>query len=157
MSRRSTAAVDSFAGIASANTATEMLEKISADELKDKRFLFIRGEKSLETIPRYLNDLAVCDETIVYQNQPILLNPDSVSKISELFEKSEIAAICFFSPSGAEIFISNFGAKVLHQTKIATIGRTTAEFFERQNLRVDFISQKATAKDFAESLIEFLR
>lgn len=139
-----------------ANSADEMLEKISPVELKNRKFLFVRGEKSLETIPRFLNDFAVCDETIVYRNQPILLNFDSVSKISELFEKSEIAAVCFFSPSGAESFIEKFGLEILHQTEIATIGKTTADFFEKQNLRVDFVSPKASAKDFAVELTKYL-
>ena len=139
-----------------ANTADEMLEKISPDELKNKKFLFVRGEKSLETIPQFLNDLAICDEAIVYRNQPIAIDLYSVSKVSELLKSSKIEAVCFFSPSGAEIFIEKFGAQILHQTKIATIGKTTADFFEKQNLRVDFISPKSTAKDFAVELTKYL-
>lgn len=139
-----------------ANTADEMLKKISPDELKNKKFLFVRGEKSLKMIPRFLNDIAVCDEAIVYQNQPIAVDFDSVSTISELLESSKIEAVCFFSPSGAESFMSKFGAQILHQTKIATIGKTTADFLEKQNLRVDFISPKATAKDFAVELTKYL-
>lgn len=140
-----------------ANTAAEMLEKISPDELNNKYFLFVRGEKSLETIPNFLAEIAVCDETIVYRNQPIALDSDSISKITVSFESSMIEAVCFFSPSGAESFISEFGTEFLHQTKIAAIGKTTADFFEKRNLKIDFVSPKATAKDFAESLIKYLK
>lgn len=139
-----------------ANTAAEMLEKISHGKLKNKHFLFIRGEKSLETIPNFLADFAVCDETIVYQNQQTLLGLDRILEISELFEASEIEAICFFSPSGAESFSGEFSEQFSQNVKIAVIGKTTAQFFEKQNLRVDFVSTKSTAKDFAESLIEYL-
>jgi len=140
-----------------ANTAAEMLEKISPGELKNKRFLFIRGEKSLETIRNFLTDFAVCDESIVYQNQMTHLGLDKILEISELFETSEIEAVCFFSPSIAESFFWSFGTERWRTAKVAAIGKTTADFFEKQNLTVDFVSPKATARDFAESLIEYLR
>ncbi|MCY7344670.1 MAG: uroporphyrinogen-III synthase, partial [Pyrinomonadaceae bacterium] len=63
---------------------------------------------------------------------------------------------CFFSPSAAASFIEQFGAEILHQTIIATIGKTTAEFFGERNLNVGFVSLKATAEDFAVALIEYL-
>lgn len=139
-----------------ANTAIEMLDKISPDELKDKSFLFVRGEKSLETIPNFLAEIAVCDEAIVYRNQAKQIGFDTISEIKELFETSKIEAVCFFSPSGADAFFDKIGKEFSQNVKVAVIGKTTAEFFEKQNLQVDFVSPKATAKDFAESLIEFL-
>ena len=140
-----------------ANTAEEMLEKIPLTELRNKRFLFVRGEKSLATIPNYLSGFATIDESIVYGNEQILLEPDTILEIYESIEKSEIEAVCFFSPSGAETFLMKFGAEILHQTIIATIGKTTADFFERQNLTVDFVSPKASAEDFAFELVKYLK
>ena len=61
-----------------ANTAEEMLEKISANELKNKNFLFVRGEKSLETIPNFLSEIATIEESIVYGNEPISLRADTI-------------------------------------------------------------------------------
>lgn len=139
-----------------ANTAIEMLEKISPDELKNKRFLFIRGEKSLETIPNFLAQIAACDESIVYQNQVKQTDFDTISEITELFETSKIEAVCFFSPSGAEAFFSKIGKEFLQNVKVAVIGKTTADFLEKQNLRVDFVSSKATAQDFAIELTKYL-
>ena len=140
-----------------ANTAEEMLEKISANELKNKNFLFVRGEKSLETIPNFLSEIATIEESIVYGNEPISLRADTISEVHESIEKSEIEAVCFFSPSGAETFLEKFGAEILHQTIIATIGKTTADFFQRRNLQVDFVSPKASAENFAAELIIYLK
>ncbi len=142
---------------ADANTADEMLEKISTDELKNKHFLFIRGEKSLRTIPKFLINLATFDETIVYQTENVSLEIDKIYEINQLFEKSEVEVVCFFSPSGAESFLEQFEKRILENSKIAVIGKTTAQFFEAQNLRVDFIAEKATSEDFAVELSDYLR
>ena len=140
-----------------ANTAREMLEKIASEDLQNKRFLFVRGEKSLRIVPDFLSKAATVDEAIVYQTREIAVENDELINLCEKFEQNEIAAACFFSPSGAESFIKQFGAEILHQTIIATIGKTTAEFFREQGLNVGFVSLKATAEDFAIELIEHLK
>lgn len=139
-----------------ANTAREMLKKIPPEDLKGKRFLFVRGEKSLRVVPEYIERLAEIDETIVYETRNIAIEIDKVNFLREQFVKGEIAAVCFFSPSGAESFIKQFGAEILHQTRIATIGKTTAEFFGRQNVKVDFVSSRSNAGGFAAELVVYL-
>jgi uroporphyrinogen-III synthase len=136
-----------------ANTAREVLENIALEELKDKNFLFIRGEKSLRIVPEFLSKTATVDEAVVYETRNITIEID---KINELREMIKLTAVCFFSPSAAISFIKQFGAEILHQTIITTIGKTTAEFFETRNLQVGFVSSKATAEDFAAELIEYL-
>ena len=140
-----------------ANTARELLEKIPPETLKNKNFLFARGEQSLRVVPDFLSDFAQVDETIVYETREIAPGIDKINQIRRHFGKKKVIAACFFSPSGAESFIKQFGAEILHQTIIATIGKTTAEFFQRRNSRVDFISPTATAEDFAVELIDLLR
>ncbi len=141
----------------SANTAREMLEKIAPEDLKSKRFLFVRGEKSLRVVPDFLVKTAAVDETIVYRTENVPVEIKTVKTIRAKIQEGEITAACFFSPSAAASFIEQFGAEILHQTIIATIGRTTAEYFETQNLKVEFVSPKATTKAFAESLSEHLK
>ena len=141
----------------SANTAHGMLENIAPEYLKNKKFLFVCGEKSLRVVPEFLAKTATVDETIVYKTLEIAVENAALKSLHEKFEQSQIAAACFFSPSAAESFIEQFGADILHQTIIATIGKTTADFFERQNLNVGFISTKAMAEDFAVELIEYLQ
>ena len=136
-----------------ANTAREMLENIAFEELKDKKFLFVRGDKSLRIVPEFLSKIASVDEAVVYETRNIAVEID---KINELHEKFNFVAVCFFSPSAAESFIEQFGAEILHQTIIAAIGKTTAEFLETRNLQVNFVSSKATAEDFAVELINYL-
>ena len=141
----------------SANTAREMLGKIAPNKLKNKYFLFVRGEQSLRIVPEFLGELAKVDEAIVYETRKIKVKTDKINEIREKIESGEIAAACFFSPSAAESFIEQFGAEITHQIKIATIGKTTAEFFERRDLTVDFVSSKSNTEDFAAGLINYLR
>ncbi len=139
-----------------ANTAQKMLENIAPEELKNRRFLFIRGEQSLRVVPDFLANRAAVRETIVYRTKKVALEIDKITTIREKIEKNEIVCACFFSPSAAAVFTEHFGTQILHQMKIAVIGKTTAECFERQNLKVDFVSPKATAEDFAVGLIDYL-
>lgn len=143
--------------IESANTAREMLEKIAPEVLENKRFLFVRGEKSLRVVPDFLKTTTTFDEAIVYKTEKIAVEIDKINELREKLENGEIACACFFSPSATESFIEQFGAAFLHQTIIATIGKTTAGFIERQDLTVDFTARRATAKDFAIELIEYLK
>ena len=140
---------------AAANTAREMLENIALDELKGKSFLFIRGERSLGTVKDFLKEIASVDEEIVYETRKIFIEDSLKNEIEA--KKGEIVCTSFFSPSGAESFLEQFGAEFLEKTKIAVIGKTTAEFFEKQNLKADFIAKKATAEDFAFDLISFIQ
>ena len=139
------------------NTAQEMLESIQLGELKNKRFLFVRGEKSLPVVPEFLEKIAAVDEAVVYRSSRVKIDDDKIKEIETKSANGEIAAACFFSPSAAESFLQQFGTKVLHQIKCAVIGKTTAEFFKGRNLKVDFVAGKATAEDFAIELIEYLK
>lgn len=138
-----------------ANTAREMLEKIAPEDLRNKRFLFVRGEKSLRIVSDFLSKIAAVDEAIVYKTREVAVENDELKSLHEKFETGEIAAACFFSPSAAAIFIEQFDAEILHQTIIATIGKTTADYFAKRKLKVSFIASKATAEDFAVELIAF--
>ncbi len=139
-----------------ANTAREMLEIIAPEELKGRKFLFVRGEKSLRIVPDFLSKTSTVDEAIVYETRKVAVKMDKQSELRDQLETSKIACACFFSPSAAANFIEQFGAEITHQTVIAAIGKTTADFFERQNLSVNFVSSKAAAEDFAIELIEYL-
>jgi len=140
-----------------ADTAQEMLESIRLDELKNKRFLFVRGEKSLRVVPEFLEKIASVDEAIVYRSSGVTIVDDKIKEIQAKSASGEIVGACFFSPSAAKNFLQQFGAGVLHRIKITVIGKTTAEFFERRDLKVDFAARRATTEDFAVELIEYLK
>jgi len=137
-----------------ANTAREMLEKIALEDLTDKNFLFVRGEKSLRVIPDFLSKKSSVDEAIVYRTENLTVEKNEVEIIGAKIKRNEVFGACFFSPSAAESFTKLFGVDILHQTIIAAIGRSTAEFFRKQKLKVGFVSSKAAAEDFAVQLIE---
>jgi uroporphyrinogen-III synthase len=139
-----------------ANTAREMLVNIGFEELNNKRILFIRGEKSLRIVPEFLTNIASVEESIVYETVDVTVGADVLSNLREKLYRAEIAATCFFSPSAAKGFIEQFGAETADQTIIAAIGKTTAEYFELQNVKVGFVSSKSNAENFAVELIKYL-
>jgi uroporphyrinogen-III synthase len=142
---------------ARANTAQEMLEAIPPADLNGRQFLFIRGEKSRGTIREFLENRASFDEVIVYETRRLVIQNALKKEIAAKAKNGEIAAACFFSPSGAESFLEQFAERALHQTRIAAIGKTTSEYFAERDLRVDFITTKATAEDFAIELTDYLK
>ena len=139
-----------------ANTAQEMLNSIPLQDLESKRFLFVRGEKSLRTVPEFLEKTATVDEIIVYKTLKIAVENNQIKKLEVKSKNREIICACFFSPSGAESFLEQFSACFFHQIKIAAIGKTTADFFAKQNLEIDFTPTKANSEDFAFELINYL-
>ena len=139
-----------------ANTALELLNQIEISDLKDKRFLFLKGDKSLRAIPEALKDIAQVGEVIVYQNVKPKIDERLAAEIREKIRRKEINFACFFSPSGIENFLEVFGKDLLKETKIAAIGQTTAGKAREIGLAASFISARATVGDFARGLIEHI-
>lgn len=140
-----------------AKNAAELINLIPKNELNGEKFLYLCGNRSLRIIPEMLENLAEVQELIVYKTSATEANAKESDRVKKKLEEGRIAAVCFFSPSGAESFLEQFDVSILHQTSIATIGKTTAEFFERQNLKVGFVSSKPTAENFAIELLEYLK
>jgi len=142
---------------ADVNTAEEFINSFGMREFAGRRFLFLRGDKSLRAIPELLNGRAIIDEVVVYQTVENSIDENSFSEIGDKIRGGEIKWICFFSPSGVESFIRKFGKTLLNNIKIAAIGTTTAKKTIENNLTVEFISSKANAEDFAFELIEYIK
>ncbi len=117
----------------------------------------MRGDKSLRIIPELLKDKAVVDEVIVYRTVENLIAENSINEIGEKLRRGEIEWICFFSPSGVEIFVKKFGETSLNKVKIAAIGTTTAKKAAESHLKVEFVSPKVNAEDFAFGLIDYIK
>ena len=138
---------------ADANTAEEFINSFGDDEFANKKFLFLKGDKSLRAIPELLKDKSVVDEVVVYRTIENTIDKTLKDEISDRFAKGEIDWICFFSPSGIESFVKIFSESSLEKIKIAAIGATTAKKAAENNLKVEFVSPKASADDFAFGLI----
>ena len=140
---------------ADSNTADEMLAAFDKDEFEGKRFLFIRGERSLRTIPETLSDIAEIDEVAVYKTESLKISEDEIEGVKSRLTDGEIAYLSFFSPSGVEIFAKLFGGAAT-KMKAAAIGTTTARAAEQAGFTVDLVSPKASADEFATALIEHI-
>jgi uroporphyrinogen-III synthase len=140
-----------------ANTAADMLDAIAADDdLGGKRFLFVRGERSMLTIPEQLNGLADLEEAVVYRTVEIAISDEQKKDIRKKAERGEIAMACFFSPSGVESFVEQFGVDTLRLTRLAGIGETTADALRALVLNVDVVAKRANSEHFAADVLEHL-
>lgn len=131
-----------------ANNATELIGHFGLDEFSGKRFLFVRGERSMRTIPDALANIAHIDEAVVYRTLEKEIDADA-------FPNDEpVDWICFFSPSGVEAFTGQVDHSGLSGALAAAIGTTTAKSAEELGYTVGFVSETANAAEFAKGLLE---
>ncbi len=140
-----------------AKNAAELIDSIPNNELEGKKILYLRGNRSLRTIPEMLGSFAEIKELIVYKTSATEVDAKQSDKVKEKINSGKIAAVCFFSPSGVESFLENLAEFKQDAIKIAAIGETTARFIKERNMRVDFIAENPSAEDFAKGLINYLR
>lgn len=139
-----------------ANTAEELVRSFEAGEFSGKRFLFLRGNRSMRTVPELLNGKAVVDEVEVYRTVNCNVPDTARELIAEHITSGAIGWVCFFSPSAVERFIELF-RPLPASFSVAAIGTTTAQAARNARLNVEFISDKTSAKDFGLSLVEYLK
>jgi uroporphyrinogen-III synthase len=130
--------------IAEANTADEMLDGFGDEEFAGKKLLFVRGERSMRTIPDRLAAIARIDETQVYRTVETDVETCDFDPRQDW--------ICFFSPSAVEAFEKRFGA----QARVAAIGETTASHARELQFEIGLTASKATNEVFARELIDKL-
>ena len=137
-----------------ANTADELLDMIGVSQFAGKSILFIRGEKSLRTIPEQLGSVANVVEAIVYETVDAQIeNEEAVERLAA----GEVDWLCFFSPSAVESFVKRKFANGGSRPKAAVIGETTARSARSLGFSVKFISERATAIDFARGLARHIK
>ena len=142
---------------AMANTASELIESFDRTEFAGNRLLFVRGDKSMRTIPELLGGVATVDEIVAYKSVEKLPDENTIATLKARFHNGEIDWICFFSPSGVDSFRNYFELEDVGRPKVAVIGDTTAGRVRETGIGVDFISHRATADDFAAGLIEHIK
>ncbi|MGI8642271.1 MAG: uroporphyrinogen-III synthase [Pyrinomonadaceae bacterium] len=140
-----------------AKNAAELINSIPREELKEKKFLYLRGNRSLRIIPETLAPFAEVRELIVYKTSAAQTGAKQSDRIKEKLMSGKIAAVCFFSPSGVKGFLEKIAEFQQGEIKIAAIGKTTARFIKGKKLRVDFIAENPEAEDFAVGLARYLR
>ena len=140
-----------------ANTADELVSAFGLEEFADKSLLFIRGERSMRTIPDMLGGSCVMDEAVVYRTECQVLSSETTDNIRNMVRNSEIQWITFFAPSAAECFFTAFDSKELGGLRMAAIGRSTARAISKAGLKVDYVSERAKAADFAAGLVRQIK
>lgn len=140
-----------------ANTARELIESFGENEFAGKKLLFIRGDRSIRTIPQMLEGVAEVDELVVYRTIDSTPDAGLVKAVKARLNHNEIERVCFFSPSGVKGFIKIFGAEDITNLKGSAIGETTAASARELGINIEFISQRAAAEDFAAGLAAFLK
>ena len=138
----------------SANTANELLDMVGESTFAGSNILFIRGEMSMRTIPERLGAAAQVEEVVVYEtvDAPIE-NDEAVERLAT----GEVDWLCFFSPSAVESFASRDFANGGDRPKVAVIGTTTEQNARSHGLTVDFISERASAIEFARGLARHIK
>src|SRR5438876_4464919 len=102
-----------------ANTAGGLIASFDELEFAGKRLLFVRGDKSLGTIPNLLRKIAVVDEVVVYETKKIGPGKRVSQEIKGRLKSRSIDWICFFSPSGVRSFCGLFGSELFENVKTA--------------------------------------
>jgi uroporphyrinogen-III synthase len=138
----------------SANTAEELITEFGEAEFAGKRFCFVRGDRSMRTIPHLLKDIAAIDEIIVYRTIESVPDPELAGSVSAALDAGEIDWACFFSPSAIDAFEKIFERQKAAGLKAAVIGETTAERARECGFDVAFVSPRSNAEAFAESFAE---
>ena len=137
----------------SANRAEELIAWLQND-LAGKRFCFLRGDRSMRTIPNLLQGKALIDEIEVYRTVDVNPNAGTVDDIKARLQTGSIDWACFFSPSAVDAFETIFGHVGVSGFKTAALGATTAQRASQLGFDVAFVSPSANAEAFAHSFAE---
>lgn len=144
-----------IAGSKGANTAAELIDSFEPEEFAGKRLLFVRGDRTVGTITERLAAEASVEEIVVYRTVDTKPDEAAVERAVEFLTVGKIEWICFFSPSGVDAFISLM--PVHARPTAAAIGETTAKRATEAGFIVGFVSQRATAEDFAAGLAAYIK
>ena len=138
----------------SANTSGELIQDFGEAEFAGRRFCFVRGDRSMHSIPDLLRGKALVDEVIVYRTVESTPDEHQVRKLRDKLDGGSFGWVCFFSPSAVDAFISKFGRDRAASAKAVAIGPTTAERAAECGFDVAFVSPRSNAEDFANSFVE---
>lgn len=137
-------------------SAEGLLESLPKEEIKNKYFLFPRGNLSMEKLQEELTKYARLDEVVVYNNTlPDDVSEEKIAGIKELIGSKQILCIVFFSPSAVVNLLKLIPGFKQNDIKIAVIGNTTQTKTEELGLRVDIVADRSVAESLASSIIHY--
>jgi uroporphyrinogen-III synthase len=147
---------------------------ISAPEpaVSPKRYLFVRGDKSLETIQPALRDGGhTVHEVEVYRTGPSASLQRDVDNtlgyfISNITDAQPTVWLAFFSPSSAQYVLDCLPSEVVSAisstasgdatavrlTRVVAIGQTTRAFLQQRGIRTDAVARTPDAAGLAQAI-----
>jgi uroporphyrinogen-III synthase len=133
--------------------AVDLADLLGQAGIRSKRFLFLRGTRSLGTIPEFITKHGgICDELIVYETRNLSL--EASDKLSLLLSREDITWIAFFSPSAAEAFFNLLPKDSFPlRQHIAVIGNTTKEAALSLGFSVRAVPEVPTAEALAKAIV----
>jgi uroporphyrinogen-III synthase len=135
-----------------ADSVSELFAQHPVEEFAGKRFLFLRGDKSLNLINETLKPVATVDQVVVYRTVEHLPDPADSVALDQRFASGEIEWVCFFSPSAVDAFGKIPIRASTGTIKAAAIGQTTAKAARDKGYDVAYVSRSASAEEFAAGL-----
>lgn len=120
-----------------------------------QRFAFYAGKVRRDTIPNKLKEAGrSLVEYTVYETVEL-------DNVAGRFEKAVAALpeakenwICFFAPSGTARIVEYLKQNPDHGFKVASIGPTTLEYLETNNIKVDTTARQPDPEHFLEAMTQ---
>jgi uroporphyrinogen III methyltransferase/synthase len=134
----------------SISSADEFIRSLGS-ELYGKKLLFVRGDQSLQTIPRLLSGKSTVDEVVVYRTVRIQPSTAEIDGVRGQLSAGVYNWTCFFSPSSVDAFCDLFDGKII--TKVAAIGQTTSGRAREKGLDVAFVAENPSGREFADAFL----
>ncbi len=136
-------------------SAEAILDELNKDEITGKKFLFPRGNLSLENLRKQMEEYSLIEEVVVYNTVCPVYGTPYIDWIKDIIKAEGLDCITFFSPSSVQNFNKLIGKVDLKNTVIASIGDTTLNNAKEFGLDVTVIPDKATAENLAQAIVEF--
>ncbi|MEW6352564.1 MAG: uroporphyrinogen-III C-methyltransferase [Thermodesulfobacteriota bacterium] len=141
-------------------TAEGVLELLSGDDVRGKRFLIPRAEKAREILPQGIAELGgEADVVPVYRTG--LPDDAEVARIRGMLERGEIDVITFTSSSTVSHFVEMVGLDAARRLQegvlVASIGPVTSETIRHNGLPLGVEAESYTVDGLLEALVAHMQ
>lgn len=141
-------------------TAADLSRKLESEDLRQKTFLFPKGNLGSNVLQETLKLLgANVDPVIVYQT--VKPEQNAVDELRAALMKGDIDVATFTSPSTFTNFCSLFShtelSDVFMKTRIAVIGPVTSEAVRNAGFEPAITAKQQTIDSLVESIAEYCR
>lgn len=135
------------------HTAEGLVEALTAEGIRGKRFLFPRAESGRDVLPEEIARRGGAVEAVTaYRN--VMPRKDERTAAAILADPPDVCT--FASPSAFRNFFLQLGeeaaASVLSRSRIAVIGEVTAAAVSERNFRVDILPERYTLAGMLEAI-----